>query len=1672
MAKANTGIKQDWKSRSTRRKGTKRTPIAGLLALVVVALIAVLVWYLLIPKQPNTFFLISDQVEYDLSSVDILPRVSLKSGLDSGYEANPERLKTSRFELSSKDQSLNLANLAIGPEDTLIVYLQAHLIHDSQADTDKVYVADSNFLSSGSIHWAKSGVVDLSEILQQIQVANGKQKLLILDAGSLTTHGRLGITVNRFATALNEIVKAMDSKDDNLFILLSHSDGQQSNSAAPNRNTIFTEAVQEAFRLEYPNEDDKELTLNELYHHVCYRIQHWLGPQAAQLQTPILMQGSKGALSEFPNNQVHLVRYSDSLLPENKDDSEEKEETEQPEETMRRDRPEHNNTKIALTQFMSSRNLLMNQPNSLLAQAEPAAPVDPAPAGPAPVPAAGPMADAVTKAAEPVDLFDEKAKGLERIWEQIQDLRTRATTGDKIRLTPVDFGPQELRRLESDVMGFEQRLLHGTDGSDGTDQDIIDDFRSMEKKLKDLKEAIAENEEYQYSGLDDERGVGVSELIRTWNTLHNSPTSKEWTKLVDPQTDKIRLGILQLGDYADEVPGLIRGYELSLAIPGDQTASYQAIREFLLELCRAKKLLQKLHADNLKTAINKETQAGPFLLSISNLKEDLEIVHDKQKQTINIENILTTLNEQPSKRKAGDQWNATIDFKLLNGLRASLANSQLKPETRYEILSVLHKFSQLLPPENISHPPIRDFEFPDRNFPDPNNNPFRGKEPKSLAKLHLLQQCLRISEPTDIEAEARDIESKIDAMQDLDAIEKELLVYYLAVDKSFDDLKDSNLTSDQFDYQMLVRTHHSNDTNHVQPFELQFKDLVVVSSLDILEPSENVQLQLLQIGSGEKFELELKAQGFVIPPDGEDPVVTVQLKYDADLFDISFANAKYDSGEQELSIRIKQNGTIKIEGTVSAKIDREAYALSQNDENLESATVDFNFPTKSTLDCKLPWANEIELAVQQTGSTDTGLFFGNRVQLSMFPNRPSEFALKLVNRSRLEKIVTVTLYPVVRPANSTMPPGRIFSYKYHRKSKDEQQQELAQWQQVNSEQGQALGTAVEIKLPPYQGLANGKKAPFTSPASNDLQIIQEALEDPIDSAQVVPLVLTLSPPVEGEKPAPIDISNGMVCVIEEVGDQGRKWIKWIEYSTRHPGNYLEPTVKVVEKDGLKKLEITINPKVDRPPRPSWNSDQRLHGFANLPAVSPDTPLTILWDWEGHFPFESSPALGLITTKDGIATIESPDELISSDVDDWRPILLSVRDHPDYSIWERVFRYQINLRDKGGEFEIREFPGYQHLAITSISNVLNPAPESGLPIPTTATNLNKQNQSSLLFPLSKVLIAQVSVSAPNDAFTLAKEKAPDFIQIGLVEPGEPLEPDQSRLTKKFYGKRSSQVHLLEAKPDGVLKLESLISDHQLSLPKIDTITNNKSFRKDFVVSLRAGASGKSIEARVPIIVDGEPPEILFNEKSISVPINKPLVIEIPCVDNFAGISHITIGVPDQKEGLLPMPVPQRVIVAEGNVTEASINKPQKVFKFQLNPMDFMWKKPQSYELRILAYDKVGLVSEPVDFVVKVTEPVMDKPEKKELVIKIKLKYASGRDVAVADLGKFETLIEELPVPGVIEGGFFVFKSMDFDPTKIYTIKSSGRGTSGLLMGELKLKAESADQVKSAILKFDS
>ena len=1584
MAKMTPGMKQDWKHRPAKDgRPMKRAIRLSIAVAFFLTLLVALIWFLLPPAEQRTFFFAANPIEYDLSATIPLVKSSVATELARAANHDPRTFHQGSIALEEEFPPLDdLARqsspgLIPGRNDAFILYLQAHTLRFDSDGKSHVVVATPTFLRNSLADWQQSGVLDLRVVLDWLQTANCPLKLLLLDAGTLTVDGRIDLFENRFATALEAEMRSR--KDPALFLMTSHDDGQKSLSLSLNRNSVFSQAVQEAFvgRGIVDQANDHILSVAELYHHVCVRVKDHLGDGEIR-QTPRLYQGGQGVLTQdFP--ELFVCRY------------------------FQEDREATALDPISAAEAQEvTEEQADAEPDA--AAAKPASAAEPA------------SADADETSTSEAKAGDPRWTTLAAVWKIRDALGHPPQERGEALWSPIDFAPQDFRRLDDYLIGYQFRLLFATGSVPA------ENLARMQSSLKLLDTHIRQSRPIQTPPPTSD--TPVDNLIESWNAFLQDPRYLAWTADLTEAGKEARDDLLAWNYCLYHVPEVVCLYELSgsdSALPDYQT------------------LLQDLH--NITVGMLELSATGSQSEELSALKSGAAI----RRSLLQLQGMRRLSPADMTISTSGGPNSQMADaLRLVAWLQTSLPSAA----DRLAMAEGLRAFSQ----RSVPH-----ISFVDDSQPflaQLQDGPLPRASRASMEKLrHLQVEIAAAGEPTNGSGNALlEIGQRLRRPIGSDTSLPEQVRYHVRV-----------RTLDWRDLpQTIVR--------EVPPLSLRFPVVERIPRLVVRSGRESQTVNLERVENKVDFEIALTAENF---PPGE---VAFEVKYDVAVLDVQFENGTFNPANGVLNYTIDANGPITIRGSVVAHRDRETNARLKQIADVRGAQrerVEFILPShfvppgaergrSAQLDVTLPWAEVVDLVVAQTGASQAGVFYGQRVQIPLFANRESEFRLGVINRSRIGRKVNVSLYPVVRPAGSPMPTGRIFSQQYHRKpvagGSGSQEAELSPWRVASFERPLAnlgpdfrpIAVANGVELPPVDQIP----PPNTAERG---RIIHEA----IDSDRLQWLTFTAPPgppgadgkPNAGGKVPPTDLAHGLLCVIEDPADprpdgSPRRWLRWIEWAPRQPSEYLSLESTVVPADKLRRLELVVRPLSEERsfPSASWDSS-RLFGFVGLPQDLATVPIRVEWDWKWEGTFDDRELLrrqtfGTITSADGSVNMGAILNLDPSSPRK-RPILVNIAAHEEFPTLRRAFRDVVNLET--GQRNADDSAGFRTLRLDSyvphVEDEQKPPPAINLMVRDWP-----EDRLPILLPTNTEFVDwALSLSTDTNSFNYASEINPDSIDVGLLEEGNTFDSARPGFSTRLYSNRSFSAHLTAAKPEGQLVIACHL--HDITLPRMNA-KSNETFVGNFVTEVRKGGNLVQ-DLKIPVILDKDRPTITAEPSPLEIAVNDGRRISLPVADEHSGIARLEIGEPGPAQTISGEP--KLLEPLAGNIRPNPNDLFQRFPEFILNirPEEFKWSENTTHQLRVIAVDRVGLRSTPLDLVIRVA-PARAMPKETppivEYVIKAQVVFVNGRAAADA---QYRPTIKELPLQAQRDqdGVTWIFRSPLLKPGTNYTLQSSGRQSSG-------------------------
>lgn len=331
----------------------------------------------------------------------------------------------------------------------------------------------------------------------------------------------------------------------------------------------------------------------------------------------------------------------------------------------------------------------------------------------------------------------------------------------------------------------------------------------------------------------------------------------------------------------------------------------------------------------------------------------------------------------------------------------------------------------------------------------------------------------------------------------------------------------------------------------------------------------------------------------------------------------------------------------------------------------------------------------------------------------------------------------------------------------------------------------------------------------------------------------------------GGRPAGIDISSGLVCIVQEPAgaksasppaatvSPNRAWITWVEFKPVHPPRYVTAAVRYT--DG--KIEIHA---------------QAVPNAQYLPTF----PIPILWSNAAQYatnaPRVSS---GKLTGPDQTLTLfaEVPRSIGTAEVH------LAVDNYP------RALKYQVRTDREG-----IVVPPSRDVYRVRITRPREPA------------------EKYLRVPMKNKLLVDLEVDAPDDAFSpeVAASGAADVIQVWLsrMENSDPIGEGR----KEFFTDRAVRVQLQEVSPQGPLQIAATVGDLQAAFDVGDLQEKVKLRAK-----LALQRPQRTTEDAVDLVLDGDPPSITLDAPN-AIALGEDLRVTAQATDRLSGVKKVEVG----------------------------------------------------------------------------------------------------------------------------------------------------------------------------------
>lgn len=993
------------------------------------------------------------------------------------------------------------ADAGAGSRDAALLYVSTHgITHEGEA-----YLTESRFLRRDSGELA-DGLYRVEDLLRRLAESQAGIKLLLLDAGRIAYDPRLGVVLNSFPSRLEQVV-AETLKDDQLWVLLSHSTGQISGGDSAAGRSLFGQSVMAALEGEADRcggDGDGNVTLDELYQYVWTDITRWKVNQQP-LQTPLLLRGGRGrvGLQQARGCDIVLARVVPEEPDEDKTEPAEKEKSAgegSDKATARRswphawglalagaapkDQPDTpaDGSKPAAKQPGKDTGDSAQQPKTAAGTAE----------GPKPVPSTakktaskGPESEPEKKAEQNVPATKKEARTgpaetspgtvLQRIWEQRDQLINARPGG----WSPVDFAPSTWRRLEALLVGNEARLRAGLSAKD-TDLALV---------LSDLKALTQEIEEGRPGSYKTQP---VNRIVDDWREFAGSDQREV---LEQPEMRTLTSAWQLRNRVSYELPSFVRWQALTVFSAEQLSCSDELRRATIEHLGGLNEIL-----DSVETSLTAEMEER-----IQERHRELAATYEQLRKELRM-----------AWGRAGETEPGPIADRLADTLLATpLLNAQQR--------------SQLVAPratKPVPRPP--GVEIPTEASPAP---PWEAVRQLVEWEVNYLRLC-------DPSTESLHVPALLDRSTARE-VGSELLGYYEGVPDALRASGNSALVwlvdpRDQPRAFLAVR-RPALPSAGPPPIPVELK---------IVEVPDSVRLS-----RGKKVELPVAfaAQGL------QDNRVVVHVRYDVERLVVRKSeNGEMLSAEASFELPLDADPThqlvLSVESTRLAESPAETAAIE-----VQLAGVNPNGQALKTepwqFTCQMPIPPDVDLWTVRYNDEPEAPQFAQGIRIKPYPNRVTPFTLWLSNQSQVQKTVKVELYGVPDPREvaSLVPnwaPGRLF---VSGELRDEVPRLALQENGQRNMRPSVRRLAAAVVELPADGAVR-RPIVFKPPgALAPKPAVDEATKPSKTPAAPGP------PPPSGA----IDVSHGMVMTATNVDDPADRVVKWIGILPLHPSRYLE-----------------------------------------------------------------------------------------------------------------------------------------------------------------------------------------------------------------------------------------------------------------------------------------------------------------------------------------------------------------------------------------------------------------------------------------------------------------------------------------------------------------------------------
>jgi hypothetical protein len=320
------------------------------------------------------------------------------------------------------------------------------------------------------------------------------------------------------------------------------------------------------------------------------------------------------------------------------------------------------------------------------------------------------------------------------------------------------------------------------------------------------------------------------------------------------------------------------------------------------------------------------------------------------------------------------------------------------------------------------------------------------------------------------------------------------------------------------------------------------------------------------------------------------------------------------------------------------------------------------------------------------------------------------------------------------------------------------------------------------------------------------------------------------------------VTFGLACVIQDLAEGGRSWIRLLEFAPLAPRDYLDPLVSY--SAAARRIVVQVRPR-------QRSSDGRPN-VDLLPPLAPGESIKVVWETAGLLdPDTEMNDRGEVLAPDYTANLFAE---VAPRSGRQVPVRLDVDGYP------RAFVYQVPC-DHDWDRVDRE----RSLRLVQITS---PAQEAAFRAPVES------------------LPVRFQVDAPEDAF----QDSGDVVEIGIDESG------MRRLLARseFHGDRQSEVFLAEPQIPGLLRFTTRVHDFAVAVSPGGLRNKKVELVARLLLSNRSITSERlAAEASVGVFLDGAAPELEVDTPAAAVAQGEPLAVTAHTTD-LSGVVKVEIG----------------------------------------------------------------------------------------------------------------------------------------------------------------------------------